>query len=293
MAYPKKDSDMNKNIIIPNPQKVERLKIQWKKDGVDRFHILADFDRTLTCAFVSGQQSPTVIAQIRNDNYLSSSYVTASHALFDKYAPLEHDPKLNDEEKNAVMQEWWELHFKLLIESGLTRELMDKIVAKRTLRLRSGTDMFLDWLKEKNIPLIIMSAAPGYMLKQYLKQENRLYKNIHVIANEMIFDESGKFTGIAEPIIHSLNKYEIILKDFPIFKEVENRTNVLLLGDQTDDVGMITGFPYQTLLKIGFLNEKPGEEDPERQEKYIQNYDIVLTGDPGLEYINELLKETF
>jgi HAD superfamily hydrolase (TIGR01544 family) len=161
------------------------------------------------------------------------------------------------------------------------------------LRLRAGVDIFLDWLREKKIPLIIMSAAPGYMLEQYLRQGNQLDKNVHIIANEMLFDPAGKFTGIAEPIIHSLNKYEIILKEFPVFKEIKDRKNVLLLGDQPDDVGMITGFPYKTLLKIGFLNEKSEEESPERLKQFTENFDIVLTGDPGLEYINELLKETF
>lgn len=292
MAYRKKDNCMT-NIIIPNPEKVALIKKQWHTDGCENFHVLADFDRTLTCAFVEGQQSPTVIAQIRNGNHLSPEYVTAAHALFDKYAPIEKDHTLSFEEKNAAMREWWEKHFKLLVDSGLTKQLMDSIVATRTLRLRAGTDIFLDWLKEKNIPLVIMSAAPGYMLEQYLRQENRLYDNIHVIANELLFDSVGNFIGINEPIIHSLNKYEIILEKFPIFKKIENRKNVLLLGDQIDDVGMITGFPFKTLLKIGFLNERPGEENPERLKQYTENYDIVLTGDPGVEYINELLKETF
>lgn len=284
---------MDKNIVIPNPTKVEKIKKQWHKDGCENFHVLTDFDRTLTCGFVEGQKSPTVIAQIRNDNYLGSKYVAISHALYDKYAPIERDPNLSAQEKNAAMREWWETHFKLLVETGLTQKLMDEIVAKRTLRLRAGIDIFLDWLKDKKIPLVIMSAAPGYMLEQYLRQENRLYENVHIIANEMLFDSTGKFTGIAEPIIHSLNKCEIILEKFPIFEKIKNKKNVLLLGDQTDDVGMITGFPFKTLLKIGFLNEKPGEENSERLKQFTENYDIILTGDPGLEYINELLKETF
>lgn len=284
---------MNENVIISNPQKIEQIKDQWRADGCDNFHMLADFDRTLTRAFVDGQQSPTVIGQIRNNNYLSPEYINAAHELYKHYAPIENDPYLSNEKKNLAMREWWGTHFTLLVKSGLTKEIMDKITKKRTLQLRAGTTELLDWLNEKNIPIIIMSAAPGYMLKKYLINENRLYKNVHIIANEMLFDDQGNFIGITEPIIHSLNKYEIIIKNFPIFKEVKSRNNVLLLGDQIDDVGMITGFNYKTLLKIGFLNERPEEKNEERERQYLKNYDIVLTCDPGLEYINNFLKETF
>jgi len=284
---------MNENVLIPNPQKIEQAKKQWRADGCDKLHVLADFDRTLTRAFVDGQQSPTVIGQIRNNNYLSPEYIREAHELYEHYAPIEQDPYLSNEKKNIAMREWWSTHFTLLVKSGLTKKIMDEITEKRTLQLREGTNELLDWLNAKNIPIIIMSAAPGYMLKKYLSNENRLYKNVHIIANEMQFNDQGNFIGITEPIIHSLNKYEVILKDFPIFKEVESRNNVILLGDQIDDVGMVTGFNYKTLLKIGFLNERPEEKNEERKRQYLENYDIVLIGDPGLEYINKLLKETF
>jgi hypothetical protein len=63
----------------------------------------------------------------------------------------------------------------------------------------------------------------------------------------------------------------------------------LLLGDSLDDVGMVEGFDYKNLLKIGFLNENVEEN----LEKFKKTFDVVLTGDPGMEYINNLLKEFF
>jgi hypothetical protein len=41
-----------KNIIIVNKNKYEKTLGNLKKDGVDKLHILSDFDRTLTKAFV-------------------------------------------------------------------------------------------------------------------------------------------------------------------------------------------------------------------------------------------------
>lgn len=280
------------NTIITQLEKIEEIKKQWRSDSCDNFHILADFDRTLTYAFVSGQKSPTVIAQIRKGDYLPPKYNEKAHAMFDHYAPIERDPSVSWEEKNMAMRQWWSEHFQLLADSGLTKETMVKIVEKRTLKLRAGIKEFFNLTKEKNIPIIIMSAAPGTMIEQYLKQDDLLSPNVHIIANTMNFDDTGKFTGITEPIIHSLNKYEVVLKDFPIFKKIKDRKNVLLLGDQIDDVGMIEGFPYNSLLKIGFLND-PEPIDPVITKQFEKNYDIILTGDPGMEYINNLLKEIF
>jgi hypothetical protein len=34
-----------------------------------------------------------------------------------------------------------------------------------------------------------------------------------------------------EPIIHSFNKDETVVKNFPIYEEIKDRKNILLLGD--------------------------------------------------------------
>jgi len=258
-------------------------------DGVEKLHMLSDFDRTLLKAFVDGQKSPSVIAQIRNGKFLTPDYAPRAHALSDKYRPMEIDASIPREEKAAAMHEWWNEHFKLLAECGLTKGVMKEIVAAKTLRFRDGALEFIDFLHKQNIPLVIMSGAPGDMIAMYLEQEGRLYDNIHIIANFLDFDSAGKMLGAKEPIIHSLNKYEIILKDFPIFEIIKNRPNVLLLGDSLDDVGMVEGFDYKNLLKIGFLNEALEES----LEDFKKTFDVVLLGDPGMEYVNNLLKEMF
>lgn len=275
--------------IISDLKDLEKIKSAMAEEGADKFHVLSDFDRTILRAFVDGQKSPTVIAQIRNGNFLTPDYAPRANALFDKYRPIELDPKIPRAKKNAAMREWWMEHYKLLAECGLTKQVMEKIAAKRTLRFRDGAFEFIDFLHEKNIPLVIMSGAPGDMIALYLEQAGRLYENIHIVAAFMEFDEAGKMLGVHEPIIHSLNKYEIILKDFPVFETIKNRPNVLLLGDSADDVGMIEGFDYRNLLKIGFLNENMEES----LEIFKKTFDVVLTGDPGMDYTNNLLGEMF
>lgn len=46
------------NILIPNPEKLEELIEKIAHDGKEHFHVIADFDRTLTSAFVDGEPRP-------------------------------------------------------------------------------------------------------------------------------------------------------------------------------------------------------------------------------------------
>ncbi|MDP2925408.1 MAG: haloacid dehalogenase-like hydrolase [Nanoarchaeota archaeon] len=274
-------------IVIVDPEKLEKIKKNISKSGVKKFHVISDFDRTLTKAFAKGQKSPTVIAQIRNSNYLGEEYVKEAHRLFDLYRPIEINPKLDNRFKRLKMHEWWKKHFELLCRCGITRQLLQEIVAKKTLEFRAGSLEFIDYLHENNIPLLIMSAGPGDMIKMYLEQEGRLYDNVHIIANFFKFNRNGKAIGLNDRIIHSLNKDEASLKGTPIYDQVKNRKNVLLLGDSLEDIDMIKGFPYNNLIRIGYLNE----DEENNLGAFRSVYDAVLLNDRGFDYINELVKE--
>jgi len=249
---------------------------------------LSDFDKTLTVTVVDGQQSLSVIAQLRNNKILTQSdYPKRAHALFEKYHTFETDPALSFVERSAQMQKWWDEHHALLIECGIDRQSIAEVVSKRSSQFRVGALKFIDTLQENNIPLVIMSAAPADMIASYLAQEGRLYDNIKIVANWYIFDNDGKMIGVKEPIIHSLNKYETTLHQLPFFPEIEPRTDVILIGDSLDDIGMVQGFNYTNLIKIGFYN-KPTDE---HLALYQENFDVVITGDDGMEYVNDILEK--
>ncbi|MCX6742646.1 MAG: haloacid dehalogenase-like hydrolase [Candidatus Parcubacteria bacterium] len=275
------------NILIPNQERLDSLIQKFKEQGKDKIHVLADFDRTLTRAFVKGQYAPTVIAQLRESHYLTPDYSPQAYELYDTYRPIEIDPKISKQEKIAKMHEWWQKHFELLVKSGLNKSVMDEIVAKKTLQFRPGALDFIDKLNQEKIPLVIMSASLGDMLTQYLKQEGRLYNNIHIIANFYEFDKEGKVIKVKEPIIHSLNKKEIFVKDFPAFSDVKERKNVILLGDGVDDIDMIEGFANDNLIKIGFLNENVDENLPE----FKKNFEVFILNDGDMDFVNKILKE--
>jgi len=278
---------MTKSLIIVNPQKFEIIKNNFVRGGKEKIHVLSDFDKTLTRAFVDGQKAHTVIAQVRQGNYLTPDYSSKAHALFDKYHPIEIDPKISLEEKKKKMHEWWKVHFELLVDCGFDKKTITEIVSKKTLKFREGCFEFLDSLYKNKIPLIIFSAALGDMIAEYLKQEKRMYSNIKLIANFYEWDNNGKAIKVKEPIIHSMNKDETMIRDFPeFFKEIKDRKNVIVLGDSLEDPKMIEGFDYDNLLKIGFLNENIEEN----LELYRQIYDVLILEDQNMDFVNNFLK---
>jgi 5'-nucleotidase len=277
------------DVIIQYPEAFEEKKKRIIKAGVNQLHVLSDFDRTITYGTTAeGKRTETVISQLRSDvKYLGEDYFKKSHELFDFYHPIEVDASIPIEEKKTKMHEWWMKHFSLLIERGLNKEVIEQVVKERPLRFRDGALDFIKTLDENEIPLIFMSAAPGDMLIEYLKKNNLLTENVHVISNRYEFDENGKAIKILEPIIHVLNKAETSLKDFPLYEQLENRKNVILLGDGLGDADMAEGSDYNDIIKIGFLNEKVEEN----LQSFKDKFDVVILGDPDMSYVNDLLQE--
>lgn len=282
---------MTDNIVISNPKKLEKLKKSISGDRPERFHVLADFDRTLTRAFVNGKSTPSLISILRDGNYLTPDYVGKAQALYDKYHPIEIDPKVSLGKKKKAMHEWWMTHFDLLIKSGLNKQDLEKIIESGKVKFREGALDFIEFLHTHNIPLVIMSSSGlgGDVIVMYFEKESKLYDNIYVVSNSYDWDEKGNAIGCKKPIIHAMNKDETMIQDFPVFKVIKNRKNVLLLGDSLGDIGMVKGFDYDNLIKIGFLNENIEEN----LEGYRDNYDVIIINDFSMNYVNELLREIY
>lgn len=280
---------MMENIVISDPERLEKSKKSIAEGGAGKIHILSDFDRTLTKAFVDGKGIPSLLSILYEENYLTPDYASKAQSLYEKYHPIEIDPNIPFERKKMAMCEWWNTHISLLIKSGLNKKDLEKAVGSGRVKLRRGFREFSDFLKARNIPLIIMSSSGlgGDVILMYLKKEKVLHDNIHVISNEYEWDENGKAVAIKEPIIHCLSKYETLISDFPVYDRVKDRKNVLLIGDSLDDVGMVQGFDYDNLIKIGFLNE-----NTEKGLEYFKRiYDAVLLNDSPMDFINDLLRK--
>jgi len=272
-----------------NSKKLEETIQKIAKDGMQSLHVLADFDRTLTKAFVNGKFISSMITILREDgDYLAPEYAPQAHALYHHYGPIENDPKVPLLEKKKIMEEWWQAHFNLLIKYGLSQSDVKKVAESGKLKFRDQFPDFLKILAENDVPLVIMSANPlgGEAIFTLLEKEGLNSENIDVIGNDFIWGNDGKARDVKKPIIHSFNKDETLLQNFPAFDNIKNRTNVLLLGDGLGDIGMAEGFDYKNIIKVGFLS---GDES--QLPDYVENYDAVILGDGSFEYVNNLIRK--
>lgn len=277
------------NIIISDSKDFERKKKALAKIGLDKVHVVSDFDRTLTKAFYLGEKTGSLISRLRNGKYLSEEYARKAHELFDIYHDFEINPNIPLEVKKEKMYEWWKKHKELLIESGLDKKTIELCVEEmmktKIPDFRIGVKNFLSLLHKNNVPLIILSASLEDLILEFFRQKNVFYNNMHVIGNEFGYDEQGMVITIRR-IIHIFNKNEATLEHLPIYQELLKRKNVILLGDSIGDLGMVEGFPHDNSIKIGFLNDRIEENI----EEYRKNFDVLILNDGDFLFVNEIIK---
>lgn len=256
-------------------------------DGVNKLHIVSDFDRTLTKCFFNGKKIPSTFALIREGGYLSDDYPKKAFAMFDKYNPIELDESLDYEYRYAMMREWWETHRDLFVASGMHKDVIVDILNKFPKLFRDKTIEFFDVLAKKNIPLLIFSSGIGNIIEGYLVKENKLTPNIHILSNTFVFDKDGFATGYKDEVIHLMNKCEHKVTNDSYRRLISERKNIILLGDSLEDLGMIENISGQTVIRVGFLNEQVDE----KLELYKDNFDIVISDDSSMVYVLSLVKE--
>ena len=140
---------------------------------------------------------------------------------------------------------------------------------------------FLEFLYEKQIPLIIISAGIGNFIENFLINNNCYFDNIYVSSNKIIFKD-GIAVGVEKNIIHSFNKNEVSLP-IDIRKKIENKKNVILLGDQISDLNMVNKKNHDQVISIGFLTKDVPKNIMEK------NFDIVCEENDTYEDVRKIL----
>jgi HAD superfamily hydrolase (TIGR01544 family) len=274
-------------IYYKNRQNFDKIVKNIQDQWVDKLHILADFDRTLTKNFVDGEKRPSLISVLRKEWYLWEEYSKKAYELFDYYNAIEINPNYPIEEKKEQMFIWWSKHLQLIVDSKLHKNIIDKVANSWIMVLRNWMKNLFKKLDNNNIPVVIISANWLWLdsIKTYLEYENCLYKNINVVWNSFTFWEDWYVTWYKSEIVHVFNKDETVLEQFPeIHNKLEFRKNVILLGDSLWDVWMIEWFNYNNLIKIGFLNDN----EEVLLGSYLEKYDLVVTWDSDMQFFNDL-----
>ena len=277
------------NIIIPNKKILQDKISQINEDGLEKLHVLSDFDRTLTYGKNNGKKSPSLLAILREKDYLGEDYQERAKALYEQYHPIEVDASISKKEKKSKMRKWWEAHLALLVEKGLKKEHLLEIARNKTIVLRKGVEETLQKLSQKQVPVVVFSASGcGEAVEYYFEERNLTYDNIFFLVNRFYWSNENVAMGAKSPVIHSYNKDETLIKDEKnIYEEVSSKKNIILLGDSIGDAGMAEGFDYKTLIKIGFLNtDYNSKKDVDEYSKY---YDVIVLGDEDFTGVNSVV----
>lgn len=236
-------------------------------------YVVADFDRTITNG--SSKTSWSILAA---SDLVPKEYADERNALYEIYRPIEIDPDMPIAMKSQKVKEWFQLHINLFIKYGIREELFEK--AARDLRImefRPGAKEFLQFLNERGVPVVIISAGIGNFIECFLRNNGCLFDNIFISSNKITFTD-GVATGVDGNIIHSLNKNEVSLPE-EVKEKIGSRSEVVLLGDQESDLNMVDPSKHERVLKIGFVT---GDASDEVHLASYKGFDLVM--EPGEDY---------
>jgi 5'-nucleotidase len=274
-------------ILITNPKLFEEKKNKFIQGGASSLQIVADFDKTLTSAFYHGEKANTAIAQLRNHTLLGEDYAKKAFDLFNQYHPIELDSTLSIKEKIPLMEEWWSKHLQIIVQYGMSRKVVGKVITIQSKFMRKSFRQLFKILADNKIPILVLSSGLGDVIEGMLKKKRIFTKNIHIISNYFDFDKEGKAIGYKGKIIHVFNKDESQIKGTPHFERILSRKNVILLGDSLGDLKMVGQIKFDEIIKIGFL-----EENVDGQlEEFKKNFDVILLGDSSLDFVNKLIQD--
>ena len=263
-------------MIIIKDKTLERIK-DWNDDNV---YILADFDRTITVGDSEGSWS--ILAK---NGSVSEGYKKEAREIYEYYRPIEVDETLDENIKNDLMVEWWNKHINLFVKYQIPEEIISNAARDlNIMKFRAGGREFLENMRDRKIPVIIISAGIGNFIEQFFEVNDCNFENIFIVSNFINF-KNGVAVGISDNVIHSLNKNEIALT--PEIKHIlNNRKNIILMGDCIGDVKMAKDECRKDALKIGFLEENIEESKP----YFEAEFDVVCTNNTGFDELSKKLK---
>ncbi|KAI9207177.1 pyrimidine 5'-nucleotidase [Polychytrium aggregatum] len=250
------------------------------RDGSTKLHVISDFDMTLTCYWVNGQRNKSSHSIISRSPLIPESFRKRSEMLYNKYYPIEMSPTVPMAEKVPAMIEWWTAAHEDVVQLKLARADIAVMVKDAEIPLRRRTDELLMLCKTLEIPFLIFSAGIGDVIKEVFRQQELYSSNMHVVSNTMIFDERDVCVGFKTPLIHTFNKNEGSVKGSSYGNVIEQRVNVILMGDSLGDLRMSEGLTHENQIAIGFLNH----DREVLMDQYLSSFDIVVTEDESMEF---------
>jgi len=244
----------------------------FSKRMADDLIVITDFDATITTG--DSEQCHDVMGNSR---------------LLDPEFRKEFAPLLDWSTNTAIDGvEWWDVAHGLMIKYGMpARNIIPRLVREAKMVPRPGALELLKRLEELRVPVLIVSAGLSDVIEEYLRQHGALSENVTICSNRLNYaGDSTPKTVSPDPPITSFTKEYAYSSASAFFAEHAKRKAVIQLGDSVTDVDPARHVPYDHLLSVGFVNERP---DPT---KHYAAFDAVVHGNDGsLLPVTDLLEE--
>ncbi|XP_051172523.1 7-methylguanosine phosphate-specific 5'-nucleotidase-like [Leptopilina boulardi] len=277
---------------ISNPTNVLKKINNIISDGPGKLQVVTDFDLTLTKQHVDGKDHLSSFGIFAKCKQLPPKYAEMQNRTHKKYRPIETDPHIPLDEKIRAMEEWIKIGEDHLKDYEFDPSELEEVAEKYGTDLRVGTKDLIDKLNSSNIPVLVFSAGLGDVVEAILKHNNVHHENVEIISNFLKYS-NNKLDGFKGEKIHVFNKNETVLNDEQL-KRLENRKNIILMGDSIGDTTMCNGIKdIENILKIGFLYNKNNEIVEKSLNDYMNAFDVVLIDDQTMQFPMSILKRIF
>ncbi|XP_060530323.1 7-methylguanosine phosphate-specific 5'-nucleotidase [Cylas formicarius] len=272
---------LTKNTVrMKNPNHVNEILNNLIIGGIQRLQVVSDFDRTITKQHENGIPHLSSFAIFGRCPSGTEQFLATAQELRKKYYPIEIDPTMSLEEKIPHMEMWWKKSEEAIKGLSISSKEIGEVCLQCKPSLRDGTKELFDDLAMENVPILVFSAGCGDVVATILQQGGVYLPNVKVVSNFLNYDSSGVIQGFKDKIIHVLNKNEYAIKNTEFYNLVQDRENVIVMGDSLGDAEMAKGMDnLKTVLKIGFLYDRIEESLP----SYLDTFDIVLIDDQTME----------
>ncbi|KAL9538544.1 hypothetical protein MBANPS3_010856 [Mucor bainieri] len=262
------------------------------QDGRRNLHFISDFDMTMSRHWVRNKETDALERNSSShgiparSDIMSPEYKKETARIYNTYYPIEIDQNMTHDEKVPYMMKWWIEAHASLIKQKLSKHDLAKMARQVNLEMRRGVEDVLINCRDTQVPFLVFSAGIGNIIEEILKQVNMFHDNMHIVSNMMVFDDQGICVDFKEPLIHVFNKSEFQLETSPYHKLIEERANVILMGDSLGDLQMSQGVQHDLCFNIGFLNHDIKALEP----AYTDAFDLVIEGDANMAPVIEILK---
>ncbi|KAF8357101.1 hypothetical protein PRIPAC_92096 [Pristionchus pacificus] len=275
-------SDIHMSRPVQTLEKISRLIV----GGADRLSVISDFDHTLSLAVGDDGTVLPVTHQVLGDALVLPDL--NQKATQEKYAAYSKESSGSD--KLAMLEAWWRKAHDGVVARGLTLKEFEERARQTDIRLRDSSAELLQALSNSGVPTLVFSAGLSDAISFVLRRAmGGIPDGVHIVGNEMEFDEQGKLIAFKTPLLHPFNKNaSVIDKCSPLHSSLSTRPHLLVLGDSLCDLTMDKGLAKErdNTLRIGFLN---GQSDKLAQ--FLQGYDIVIATNQSIEIPRRIVEE--